>query len=96
MLRLVREMKADSGIKAGLNNLKIAFELSEYEQEAKLFYTYNQARNSNKVEKHFRQNFIDGYDFDCGYLKERDSGRLFSPWRDILNLWDFCGGEANE
>lgn len=80
--------------KTNLNNLKSFFDNSESIIESQLFYCYNQAKDKqHKINSRLMKTNIHGYKPFLGYLEPIGSeNKLYSPWGDILNLWEICGG----
>ncbi|HHW00810.1 MAG TPA: hypothetical protein GXX36_14830 [Clostridiaceae bacterium] len=94
MMALVNSMKAKgSGVrKTSLYQMENAAENADA-AEARLFYSYNQARHKNRLEKLFKANNIRGLEWDSGFYVDKLNSILISPWRDILDIWDFGGGD---
>ncbi|MCX7921549.1 MAG: hypothetical protein N3B21_05970 [Clostridia bacterium] len=100
MIKLVQILKSSHDVKtSNLHNLKDGFAAVESDMEGKLFYAYDQVRNKNRLQSIFSTHKISGLEWDLGYFKalkcvqSHDSNELYSPWGDILDLWDYCGGD---
>lgn len=94
LVNIVKTFRSKKISKSSINTLKREFDMSDYQVEAKLFYLYHQSRNKSLVEKELRDNMLTGCEYDCGYYSE--AGTNFTIWKDILNLWNYTGGEAGE
>jgi len=94
MLSLVNSMKVKgSGIrKTNLYQMENAAENAD-PAEIRLFYSYNQARHGDRLEKFLKANNIKGLEWDSGFYVDKPNSILLSPWKDILDIWDFGGGD---
>ncbi len=95
MISLVNSMKAKgSGVrKSSLYQMENTAEFAD-PMEMKLFYSYDQARHKNRLEKFFKENNIKGLRWDSGFYVDEQNSLLISPWKDILDIWDFGGGDG--
>jgi CRISPR-associated protein Cmr2 len=100
MLELLRKIKSCKISKSSIYYLMNAFENARCYEEAALIYLYQQARNSTKFpfKEFVYDEPIPGYMFFSGFFIRNEHSTLnestefYSPWRDIIDLWDFEGG----
>ena len=101
IIKIVQDMKHNNDIKkSNLYKLKQGFYQVESALEGSLFYGYDQARHKNRLQRIFEKSKMPGLIWKLGYFVGSESGNgenavLYSPWKDILDLWDYCGGEEN-
>lgn len=104
MLELLGKIKSCKISKSSIYNLMNAFENAGCYEEAALIYLYQQARNSAKFpfKEFVYDEPIPGYMFFSGFFIRNDhsplneSTEFYSPWRDIIDLWDFEGGGQDD
>lgn len=104
IISLIEKLKKGKNVKTYLNGLLSAFLNVHSKQEAKLFYLYSLARRNehykskNTPEYILTSNKVDGYEYECGFYRKGDENeeKVYFLWQDILNMWDFIGGEQVE
>lgn len=96
MTGIVRKLKQNSRVKkVNLYNMLQAVEKLDL-FESMLFYDYNQARHKGIMDDIFKSYNMKGLKWFNGYYKSSENSKPYSPWKDILDLWDFCGGGKYE
>lgn len=93
MVSIVKDMKQDNCVKkTSLYRMRRAVEKMDL-FESMLFYDYTQAKNKKILDKVFKSHCMAGLNWLNGYYRFEKGDKPYSPWRDILDLWDFCGGD---
>lgn len=91
VVSVIKEMKKDKGIdRSQLYKLRNAANTLE-DIEFELFYLYQQNRHSKKYTEYVSRIFEGNNCVFSGLLNK--NGEKISPWNDIVNLYDYIGGE---